>query len=226
MNKFEDFIIAEPYTLNDDDKAAIKQASPDIPDGDHWTNPCLTDFKKRVRKYLLRQQHDCCAYCRIELHDNEVTPEIEHIVPKDLKPQWMYEPFNFCVSCKLCNIKKGYKKQVLEDNSVTVLPITSDGYKHIHPYLDKYSDNIELVGDILYKGVEDKGKYTIWLCELDRYEVAAARATELLKKDLDNYTRFLILLEDSENKALLRNVDAFIERITEKMERYKELNEV
>ena len=31
--------------------------------------------------------------------------------------------------------------------------------KKMNEYLDKYSDNIEFVGDILYRGISDKGKY-------------------------------------------------------------------
>lgn len=226
MNKLEDFIISNPYTLTNVDREAIRHASPDEPLGDHWFNPCLSQFKKRIRKYVLKQQNGLCAYCRLELHENEATPEIEHIVPKNLKPKWMYEPYNLCVSCKMCNTKKGYTKQVLMDETVEQLPLESNDYKLIHPYFDRYSDYIELVDGILYKGIDTKGQYTIFLCELNRYEVAAERAKKFLEKDINFHTRFLLLLQDEENKRLLQNVDSFLESITDIIERFKFLNKV
>ncbi len=225
MNKFEDFIIDKPYQLTAEDEEAIKKASPNEKDGDHWTKSCLDGFKRHIKDYLKKNQNECCAYCRMELHENEASPEIEHIVPKDLKADWMYTPLNLCLSCKLCNTKKGHLKPVLKDESVTVLPTTSDQYLLIHPYLDKYSDNIELVDGILYKGISDKGVHTIYLCELDRYELAAARASEVLKKDADGITRFLLLVSDANNQKLLNNLDSFLEKIKERAKRYKAMQE-
>ena len=221
MNKFEDFIIDKAYELTTEDEEAIQKASPSMKDGKHWTKPCLVGFKQNIKDYLKKKQNEYCAYCRMELHDNEASPEIEHIVPKKLKADWMYIPFNLCLSCKLCNTKKGHVKPVLRNNSVTDLPTTSDQYLLIHPHLDKYSDNIELVDGILYKGITDKGVHTIYLCELDRYELAAARASEVLKKDADSITRFLLLVSDANNKKLLNNLDSFVEKIKERAKKYK-----
>lgn len=225
MNKFEDFIIDKPYELTADDKEAIKKASPDEKKGEHWKDPCLDGFKKNIRTYYKKKQNECCAYCRTEIQDNQASPEIEHIIPKDLKADWMYMPFNLCLSCKLCNTKKGHTKPVLKDDSLTDLPTTSDQYLLIHPHLDKYSDNIELVDGILYKGISDKGVHTIYLCELDRYELAAARASEVLKRDADSITRFLLLVSDANNQKLLNNLDAFLEKIKGRAKRYKESQE-
>lgn len=226
MNKFEDFIIDKPYELTAEDEEAIQKVSPDVKDGDHWAKSCLDGFKKRLKDYLKKKQNECCAYCRMELHDNEASPEIEHIVPKDSKADWMYMPFNLCLSCKLCNTKKGHVKPVLKDDSLTELPTTSDQYLLIHPYLDKYSDNIELVDGILYKGIEDKGKHTIYLCELDRYELAAARAKKVLERDADSVTRFILLVSDPNNQKLLNNLESFLESIKERAKRYKEMQKL
>lgn len=224
MEACEDFIIPAPYPLLKEDSEAINEASPVDPDGDDWAKPCLDAFKKRIRKYLLKKQKYRCAYCRMELHDNEATPEIEHIVPKNLKPKWMYEPFNLCISCKLCNTKKGHTKPVLVNDKIDILPTNSEAYQLIHPHLDRYSENIEIVDGILYKGIGEKGVHTIWLCELDRYELAAARASIILQHDLGNYTRFLMLVQDTENQKLLNNLDGFLESIKDKIDLYKEKN--
>ena len=126
MDKLEDFIISEPYQVTDEDEAAFQEASPDEKDKDHWKKDCLDEFKERFRDDMEPKQNHICAYCRLELHPNEVTPEIEHIVPKSEKPNWMYDPFNLCISCKLCNTKKS-TKEVLRDNTIEELSSLSVG---------------------------------------------------------------------------------------------------
>lgn len=115
---------------------------------------------------------------------------------------------------------------MLKDDSLTELPTTSDQYLLIHPYLDKYSDNIELVDGILYKGIEDKGKHTIYLGELYRYELAAARAKKVLERDADSVTRFILLVSDPNNQKLLNNLESFLESIKERAKRYKEMQKL
>ena len=208
MDEIEDFIIDKPYELTEEDKKAIHKASPKKKDDSHWKKACLSGFKTRFRDYMKPKQNYCCAFCRLDLHSNEATPEIEHIVGKDDFPDWMYEPFNLCLSCKLCNTKKSTKK-VLVDESVTRLPHDSSAYLIVHPYLDKYSDYIEIVGNVLYRGkdgIRGKGYNTIEKYALDRYEVALARAMQyILYNGVGNeYTKFLILVEAPENKKLIR----------------------
>ena len=121
MDDIEDFIITESYNVTEEDELAFHQASPDKKDKDHWDKGCLDGFKKRFRDDMLIKQNYICSYCRLDLHSNEATPEIDHIVPKSEKPDWMYEPFNLCMSCKMCNTKKN-TKEVLRDNTVADLP--------------------------------------------------------------------------------------------------------
>ena len=225
MKVTEDFVIDHPYELTGDDIQAIGEASPEAKDKDHWEKDCLKEFKRRLRASMLPKQNYRCAYCRLELHPNEITPEIEHIVPKSLKPNWMYEQFNLCLSCKLCNTKKGHVKKTLVDESVDVMPRDSESYEMIHPHLDKYSENIEFVGDVLYRGISEKGKYTIWLCELNRYEVAAARAMELIRQSVINETKIILMLMEKGNEALVDDMNDFLEDIKERIRVYKMENE-
>lgn len=221
MKATEDFVIDHPYELTGEDRRIIGEASPGLKDKDHWEKDCLKGFKRRFRKDMLPKQNYRCAYCRLKLHSNEVTPEIEHIVPKNLKPDWMYEPFNLCLSCKLCNTKKGHVKKTLVDESVETLPRDSESYKMIHPHLDRYSENIEFVGDVLYRGISDKGKYTISLCELNRYEVAAARAMELIKQSVIDETKIILLLTEKGNELLVDDMNDFLEDIKNRIRVFK-----
>lgn len=221
MKVTEDFVINRPYDLTGEDLMAIEEASPVEKDKGDWEKNVWMGLREGLGGICFLKQNYRCAYCRLELHTNEVTPEIEHIVPKNLKPNWMYEPFNLCLSCKLCNTKKGHRKKTLVDESVEELPHDAKAYKLIHPHLDKYSENIEFIGDILYRGISDKGRYTIWLCELNRYEVAAARAMELIKQGVIDETRTILMLTDEDNQKLVDDLDEFLEVIKNRIRTYK-----
>ena len=224
MNKLEDFIIDAPYQKTEEDRACIAAVSPRVNRKEDWEDKCLNEFKSNLRDYLWDKQNGRCAYCRIRIHDSEASPEIEHIVPKDKKADWMYEPFNLCLSCKMCNTKKGHTKRIVVDESVTQLPMDSDSYLLIHPYLDRYSEHIELVEDVLYKGLTEKGRYTIDLCKLNRFQLAAARADEKIRQESSAYAKLMLTLVNVEHKTLVDNIDKFIKRIKECIDEYKEIN--
>ena len=86
----------------------------------------------------------------------------------------MFLPENLCVACPTCNEFKG-TDEVLEDPKTASYPTTSAGFKIIHPLYDKFSDHIELVGGVLYKGKTPKGVFTINTCHLYRADLAEER---------------------------------------------------
>jgi hypothetical protein len=94
--------------------------------------------------------------------------DIEHIIPLESSPNFMFEPLNLCVSCKDCNLSKS-NKPVLVSKRVH-LPLESKQYKIFHPHLDRYEDHIEIlvVGE-LYKPITKKGENTIEICKLFRF---------------------------------------------------------
>ena len=124
---------------------------------------------------------------------------------------------NLCLSCKMCNTKKSIKTVYnLPHSQVVDFPTTSDGYKIIHPYLDQYSDHIEIVDDILYRGITSKGRETIKLCVLNRYQLAATRAEEAIKSDANHigrYLQILLILNDQGKKDLVDDADALINEL-------------
>lgn len=118
---------------------------------------------------------------------------IEHIVPKSVHPEWMYEPFNLCVACPNCNSAKN-SLEVLENKEIADLPTESSDYLIIHPHIDRYFDNIEIVDGLLYKGLTKKGEYTIKLCNLTRPELLSERARVFIQQEQkpDSYSKLLI----------------------------------
>ncbi len=57
-------------------------------------------------------------------------------------------------------------------------PKVGNGFKIVHPLYDRYSDHIELLGGILYRGKTNKGVFTIKTCHLYRVGLAEERADQ------------------------------------------------
>ncbi len=225
MNEFDDFIIESPYILTETDKLAIAQASPNGNNYKDWEKSCLADFKDRIRAYYKKKQYRRCAYCRTIVHESQASAEVEHIVPKSKREGWMYKTFNMCYSCKLCNANKGYQKPILANEDVEDLPHDSIEYLLIHPHIDRYSEHIEIVGNILYKGISDKGKNTISICGLNRYGLAAERAEDVIRIKGSKYEGYLLaLVEADENRFLVDVISKYKESIHNICEEYKALN--
>ena len=94
----------------------------------------------------------------------------------------IHPPENLCVACPRCN---NYKEttEVLVNPRTKTYPKKSSGFKIIHPLYDRYSDHIELLGGILYRGKTDKGKFTIDTCHLYRVELAEERARQKMYEE-------------------------------------------
>lgn len=125
----------------------------------------------------------------------------EHIVPKTLHPKWMFEPLNLCFACDRCN---NYKKddEVLSNPNVEDYPQSSGDFLIVNPFIDRYSDHIELKEGIIYIGKTDKGRFTINTCHLYNPAFALERAKHRMKEeDPDTVLSQLLSLLLSTNTA-------------------------
>lgn len=174
MTSQEDFRLDEHYTLTEEDRDLIIRNSSDPLTKEDWNKSGLAPFKERVKKFLAPRQQRLCAFCRTRIEKGTYYYEIEHIVPKHLHTKWMFDPQNFCLSCRRCNAKKS-DNETLTDPNCREYPQDGTGFNIIHPYHDKYSDHIELIEDLFYSGITEKGKKTIEICNLSRYELVLHR---------------------------------------------------
>ena len=222
-DKLEDFVIDEPYSLTSEDIKLITKASPIQNNHTDWEKSCLKDFKVRIKNYLRAKQNVRCAYCRMKIHEGECSSELDHIVEKSKRPDWMYIPKNLCFSCKRCNTAKGHTHDIISDYNMGSYPNDSSAFLIINPYMDKYSEHISIIDGILYKGLTPKGSKTIEYCKLNRYELACDRAEDLICQDESNMVRLLLLLVDKQRQTLIDNWDKFVERVKlmDPIKRYK-----
>lgn len=191
--ELSDFVITSPYAMTSADIKAVSKASKGKPQKEDWENSSLKAYKDRVRQYYRQQQNRKCVYCRMDVSSATGYFHIEHIVPKSVHPEWMYEPFNLCLACPQCNSAKNIQ-EVMDNTDITDLPTESSDYLIIHPHIDRYFDNIEIVDGLLYKGLTKKGEYTIKLCNLTRPELLSERARVFIQQEQepDSYSKLLI----------------------------------
>ena len=59
------------------------------------------DLKNRISEFTLIQQECRCAYCEAFIPGGA---QLDHFVPKQLHPEFCYEPKNLITSCAVCNM--------------------------------------------------------------------------------------------------------------------------
>lgn len=144
----------------------------------------------------------------------------EHIVYKDAHPQWMFLPKNLCIACPTCNEYKG-TTEVLTNPLTKEYPKTGAGFKIIHPMYDRYSDNIELVGGILYRGKTEKGVFTINTCHLYRVDLAEERADMLMRNQHKANIIAQVISLASNSGPYVDDGDKLVKHIQKLVQKYK-----
>jgi len=139
-----------------------------------WGDDELQGLRSAIRTFYRSEQVGICAYC-----NNDVSlvtagnAHIEHIAPKSLYPNFIFEPKNLCVVCSDCNTIKR-NQEVMDDipdtlaNDVIRYPRSSNAFKIVHPHFDDYETHIRKKGRI-YIDRTPKGSFTIGACKLNRY---------------------------------------------------------
>ncbi len=135
----------------------------------------IVSIRSSIRNHYLLEQRFLCAYCRVEHKQRHgLTWDVEHIIPKAMHPQFLYEPENLALACKECNISKDNQNVLTRKlPKGTSLPRDRSDYLIIHPHHDKYSDHMEITvleNKIFHRPKnKDKGRETFILCDLIRF---------------------------------------------------------
>jgi len=141
--------------------------------GTYWENTndgSLTDVKEHIKKHYIDIQDYTCPYCRQKIIvDHKMVWDAEHIIDKDSKPGFLFEPENLCVSCKDCNgLKK--RRNVLGNPSRVTFPNKSEDYIFSHPHFDDYDENVKVIHNpLFFIPRTKKGIATIEICGLLRF---------------------------------------------------------
>ena len=142
-----------------------------------WGDDSLLELRCYIRNYYRNLQKGECAFCKKDLSIVAVeNTHVEHIVPKSIYPQFIFEPKNLCVICADCNQIK--RDQEITKNTTNTLkkefikyPRSSKSFLIIHPHFDVWHNHLEKFNGF-YVSKDDhkerKGSFTIYACGLNR----------------------------------------------------------
>jgi uncharacterized protein (TIGR02646 family) len=182
--------IAVAYTYTPEEQQTIEQRK-QVTGFSHqnWSDVELMGVRSSLREHYRIQQTGVCCYCRNMVSlQSALNSHVEHIAPKSLYPDFMFNTKNMCVICSDCNeIKR--QQEVLSEVPDTIndgsgrrrYPWASNSFKIIHPHIDEYDDHIIQVGK-LYVDRTPKGHFTIGACKLNRYVQKFGWETELVNE--------------------------------------------
>ncbi len=223
MTEEEDFMVAEPYRPTEDEKQAIAKLEAKGLKAKNWDSKrkFIKSFKENLREDMYEKQNELCAFCRIHVPLSCVPMHREHIVYKDEHPQWMFLPENLCIACPLCNEFKG-TTEVLANPNTKTYPRNGSGFKIIHPLYDRYSEHVDLIGGILYRGKTDKGRFTIATCHLYRVKLAEERVTQLKIEENEGTIIAGLMKLLSQSEMYVDDNKKFIQRVTKIVDSYKQ----
>jgi hypothetical protein len=129
----------------------------------------IATFRAELKRYYYFRQRRLCCYCSKTLDEHQATYDAEHILDKDMHPQFMFEPENLAAACKTCNGAKSNKCVLGTIVALVAIPAESDCYVIVHPHLDEWQDHLAYdgIGRVLPKVDSSKGTMTIEICGIN-----------------------------------------------------------
>jgi len=140
-----------------------------------WGDDDLLPYRQAVREHYRKEQKAICAYCANPVSLSTVDNcHIEHIVPKSLHPQFLFEAVNLCVVCAECNTIKRAQETLCElpdtlaKTARKTYPKNGNNFLIVHPHFDNWGDHLKKFGKF-YGDRTKKGAFTIYACRLNRF---------------------------------------------------------
>lgn len=176
--------INSPVELSEEAQALIEYKKASI-DFSHtsWGDEDLQPVRREIREHYRNIQRLTCVYCLGPVSARSAAgAPIEHIVPKSQHLSFMFEPKNLCVICPDCNEYKSSRETLADPvlvSSRVNYPTNPDLFRIVHPHFDAHEEHIGRFNRIFVE-YSDKGGYTIYICNLNRFYRRFGRCDELL----------------------------------------------
>lgn len=162
-------MIANPITYSQQEKSVIETlvGANDFC-ASSWEDELLKTIKSRVKLHYIIEQNYLCCYCKQP--NNSVHGrvwDLEHIIARSVRCDFMFEPCNLAAACVECNNEKG--TVAVSPPSLKKFPRQPAQYFLVHPHFDNWDEHIELEGEYTYHALSKKGSFTIYHCDLFRF---------------------------------------------------------
>lgn len=188
----------------------------------------LKRFKHEQKDHYFWGQRGRCCYCSTKLQENQMTFDLEHVIDKRSRPDFMFDLLNFGIACKPCNNAK-HAKNVLAGAVSHNIPTNSQDYLIVHPQLDNWEDHLEWDDLDRIRPLQNspKGKATISLCGIasinaarlaDEFSASGRHAEPALRgfykvKKLSTKKKYVSLLRDLAQQVRLASALAIVDRL-------------
>ena len=191
-------------------------------------NKDVKKFRSLIRNHYLSEQKLTCFYCKQYIFStNGLHWQVEHILPKSLFPQFLFEPKNLIVICPDCNREKGDQNPHVNGNtacSQSTYPSTRGRFKIIHPFFDNYEEHIKRTRSnhcdypdhYFFEACGPKAKATFRIFDLDRFNRNFAGFPDMSGKQVQTIDD---LIELDLSTATFEQKQEAILRITQSMRR-------
>lgn len=152
---------------------------------DDWDKSIFNDLKHNIRRHYGIRQNRKCAYCRTTINPDGSGNAIEHLMPRKLKPQWMFVQHNLTISCIHCNSSKGQQNTMRQHennygHSPAHCPNQSAEFSIFNPHFDIWSEHFEIQDEFFLVPIPNtKGPATYKFCNLHRYLIVLDYIDEL-----------------------------------------------
>jgi hypothetical protein len=162
-------VISTPISYGSDSTAIVTE----FEDGptkvaSRWSDADVESVRREIKQHYIVEQEYLCCYCGIaDPSTHGLDWDVEHIVARRRRPEFMFTPANLAVACRECNVHKG-SKETLVDPACMVYPTTGDAFLVVHPHFDDWSEHI-LRDHLTYASFTVKGSWTIKECNLNRF---------------------------------------------------------
>jgi len=185
-----------PHSLSEEE---ANKARKEIIDNKKYDKKYDNYYKKNDIKQLLKTIYNKkCAYCEKSILDN--TPPIEHYRPKSVYYWLAFSWDNLLLCCEECNRSKSDKFEFngdiaeFKDTDLQNIHILTKNYndsekpKMINPEVEDVESKLIFFENGKIDSNDERVKYTITTCKIDRPEANEKRKTEWdkFKKELNN----------------------------------------
>lgn len=173
LSEKQNWQIQNPFIFEEEDMIFLNENP--LGQKNKWKDKIYKPLKDRIRDYYYEQQNGTCSYCRLPINGGTDNIELEHIIDKNRRSDFTFEPLNLVLSCHNCNFNKKTQTVMSLCPPENVYP--QDGYYFdiVHGHFDDYFANIEFRQNSFYHALTSKGEQTIKKCKLDRIKLAEQR---------------------------------------------------
>lgn len=211
LSERQNWQIQHPFVLSAEEIVFLSENP--LNENNTWGDNIYKPIKDRIRNYYFDQQNGTCAYCRLPLNGGTDNIEIEHIIDKNRRIDFAFEPLNLVVSCHNCNFSKSTKRVMNICPPENNYPDNGYLFEINHGHFDDYFTNIEFRQGSIYHALTDKGESTIKKCALDRVKLAEQR------EEVEMYQNDEIISEVLE----LRKCGNYEEELNDILEKLREI---